>query len=170
MQGNRKKSYQSYKFKNRNELQEVFQKSYQTLDRHYQLKMMNPIVQYLDQNGIHEYEDFILLLKNNGFRSCDIHKLIDDFQVYINASKSINNKINWIKHRELQKSNAGEKNIILNRLAIEFPNEILFFTNDYLIRNFPSKTNKNTFIQEFRSKIEHLNNTRQIKAFLKHFE
>lgn len=164
-----KKSYQSHIYKTRDEFVMEFQKENISKDRFYMAEMIKPIILFLDHFGICNYQNFYQLLHSYNFKSNDINEMIEEFRDYINTYK-VNCQIEWIKKRELKKSNYGEKNIILNRLAIEYPNEIIDFILYFASKKLKNCSNIEILVNEFRSKINTLKNQVQIDSFLKSFK
>lgn len=168
-----KKAYQSHTFKTRNELLTEFQKGYVKKDRFYMAEMMKPIIIYLDKFGVKNYQDFYHLMHNYGFRSNDFTDMITEFKDFINSINT-NSKIEWIKKRELKKSNYCEKNIILNRLVVEYQHEMIEFFKIYAFKKMNGSINAELLLNDFKAKISEINNqiTKQIQidAFLQKFK
>lgn len=162
-----KRTYQSHKFNNRCEYIIDFQKEASTKDRFYMGKMITPTITALDNSGVTNYQNFYQLFKRIGIKSKEIIVIINEFKDYINSFEQ-NQKINWIKPRELNKSNYGEKNIILNRLALEYPRELINFIYSYLSRFNPCLTN-GIFIHELKILVDEIEKQKSLNNFLNHF-
>lgn len=101
-------------------------------DRYYMYIDMKPNLDVLKQNGIHEYENFYNLLHKSKLKSKNIKELIDEITKYLNANYN-NKEILFLKDRQLKKSNSEEANIVLNRIACEYPEDLInFVENKYL--------------------------------------
>ncbi|KAK8897645.1 hypothetical protein M9Y10_015608 [Tritrichomonas musculus] len=111
---------------------------------------------YLDQHGIKKYQNFVGLLRCYYIKRCRIQGFIELFIKHINTIKS-NTSIPPFAHRELCKTNSGEKNIILNRCAYQYPMEFndffKYFVNVYY--QYSPKT-KELLFKSFKSKIDEL--------------
>ena len=164
----KRKKYQSYINKNRFEIISEFYDSSLPKDRMYMVDMMKPIIISLDQYGITEYQDFCEILHISGLKATEMNELISEFIRFINSNDQYN-KINWIKKRELRKSNNGIKNIIFNRLAVEYPNELFYFFNTYISNKLKGRPDSNRLIQQARLGIGKLANKKQINEFLSYF-
>lgn len=153
-----KRSYVKHIFSTTDNANEEIQKLTLKKDRIYMMKMLKPTIDYLQQCGIIEYQNFIETLKKYNFKTNDIKDFIIEFQIFINSfeKKQKVPKIDWIRHRELKKANFGEKNIILNRLSYEYPNEILYFLRIFLFNKFPQQANSNIIYNEFLFKVQKL--------------
>ena len=160
-----KRTYQSHMFNSRREFIFDFEKEGSTKDRFYMAEMIKPTIAILDNYGVTNYQNFNYLFKKAGFKAKEIILIINEFIKYINSNEQTS-KINWIKKRELIKSNFGEKNIIFNRLALEYPNELVNFIYFYLIRKFPFSDN-NVFISEMKVLIDEIEKQKNLDRFLK---
>lgn len=156
-------------FKTRDEFIMEFQKENISKDRYYMAEMIKPNILFLDHYGISNYQNFYQLLHSYNFKSNDINEMITEFKDYIN-SYNLNCQIEWIKKRELKKSNNGEKNVILNRLAVEYSNEIIDFILYFASKKLNNCSNIEILVKEFKSKINTLKNQVQIDSFLKSFK
>ncbi|KAK8865409.1 hypothetical protein M9Y10_010954 [Tritrichomonas musculus] len=137
-----------------NEIKKVFQKSC-TPDRSYMNEQMKVHLDYLDQQGISEYENFVQTLRDYQFSAGSILKLMQAFVDYKN-SQDPSRPLFLLKPRELKKANAGEKNILFNRLSVEYSFEFLSFFENYVKFYFPLMKIKNKLIENFRTKVERL--------------
>lgn len=136
------------------EIKKVFQKSY-TPDRSLMNEQIKVHLDYLDQHGITEYGNFVQTLRDYQFNAGSILKLIQDFVDYKN-SQDPENPLFLLKKRELKKSNDGEKNILFNRLSVEFSFEFLSFFENYVNFYFSRMKIKDKLIEKIRAKVEHL--------------
>lgn len=170
-----KRSYESHMFKSQHDLMLEFQKDGGTKDRKNMGKMMKPALNYLDQNGITKQQNFYQNLHTFGLKANDINEMIYEFKDSINSYMQKLNYdekiiIDWIKKRELKKSNFCEKNIVMNRLAAEYPQEFIVFINNYLLRKYPCKSDVGILVDEISIKIHKLTQQKQINSFLKFFK
>lgn len=150
------KKNQSYKIGcNGLEIQKVFQNA-TTADRVSMKKQFEVHFDFFKEYGITNYQDFVTTLHDYKFRAGDILNLIKTFVEYKSYQNSAN-PIFLLKKRELKKANAGEKNVLLNRLAVEYSSEFLSFFQNYVHSYcFFSKKTKDQLIQRIRTKIERL--------------
>lgn len=145
---------QSYKFGcMRSEVNKIFQDP-KTADRHYMKNQMKNHIDYLDQHGIFEYQNFAQTL-HEYIKNDDIQKFIQSFVDYKNKT-GLSDSVFMLKQRELKKTNICEKNILLNRIALEYSKEFLLFFENYLKLYYPFMKTKNTLVESFKSKIEKL--------------
>lgn len=125
-------------------------------DRQDMVKMLKPCFEYLDKYEVTEYQNLIESFKKIGFRADNIKNFILEFKTFINSicqERKIS-PIDWIVLRTLKKANFGEKNIILNRLALEYPNELLYFAQRYIQCTYQVYANFDIFFKELQGKIE----------------
>ena len=111
-------------------------------------------IDYLDQHGIFEYQNFAQTL-HEYIKNDDIQKFIQSFVDYKNKT-GLSDSVFMLKQRELKKTNICEKNILLNRIALEYSKEFLLFFENYLKLYYPFMKTKNTLVESFKSKIEKL--------------
>lgn len=117
---------------------------------------LNHEIDFFKELGITKYQDFVTTLHDYKFRAGDILNLIETFIEYKSYQNS-ENSIFLLKKRELKKTNAGEKNVLLNRLGLEYSSEFLsFFQNFVHLYCVFSKKAKDQLIQSIRTKIERL--------------
>lgn len=116
-------------------------------DRLYMIKMLKPCFEYFDRHEITNYQNLSETLKKFGFRTDNIKNLILGFQVFINSLYLERNisPIDWIVSRTVKKANFEEKNIILNRLAFEYPNELFYYIQKYIQQYYPALMNIEIF-------------------------
>lgn len=127
-----KKKYNSYRGNAGEPYSFPIGSEYINKDRYYMYIDMKPNLDVLKQNGIHEYENFYNLFRKNKLKSKKIKELIDEITKYLNANYN-NKEILFLKDRQLKKSNSEEANIVLNRIACEYPEDLInFVENKYL--------------------------------------
>lgn len=160
-----KKTYKNHRINIR---QQIFYDSEQTIqmsrDRLYMIKMLKPCFEYFDNHEIIMYQNLSDTLKKFGFRTDNIKNFILGFQDFINSHYLERNisPINWIVSRTVKKANFEEKNIILNRLAIEYPNELFYYTQKYIQQYYPALVNIEIFFKEIQDKIEKIHTNTDI--------
>lgn len=130
-------------------------------DRYYMTKELIPMATYLKDREV-QMKDFITFLKKKiKINADDIFCVISDALERIAIkTNNRNNMIIFMKPRQLKKANFKEKNILINRIAHEYPEIMKDCLSSYLIRH---KTNmsdleKEDIINEFQSLIYQLNN------------
>lgn len=128
--------------------QKLIQPASLTPDRAYMQSQMANHIKLIDDNGVKDLSSFVQTLHDYGFKS-------NDYLNFINyCCEQLNLKL--LKKRELKKSNAGEKNVLLNVLALQFPDSfnclIVYFVND----KFPQMLNKDALFQDFKLKTAQL--------------
>lgn len=155
------KIYRNHRMNSRKELIEEIQRAPVNKERSFMIKMLKNCVDYLDQYGIYEYQNLIIPLKNFGFKTNDIRDYIIGFQTYINSQNQFDDprSLNWINKRCIHKSNLLEKNLIINRLAYQYPNEILYYTNQCVRVKFPIMINIEIIFQEFQKLVDQLHSS-----------
>lgn len=124
-------------------------------ERSIVIKYISRLVKGLDNLSITEYLNFTDTLKKIGFKSVDIQNYIIGFHQFINNSMKINDSF-WLNNRFIQKSNLNEKNLIINYMAAKYPNELLYFTKQYIETNFSIMMKVDIFFKEFQDKIQKL--------------
>lgn len=135
-----------------------------TPDRNYMKNDMKPHIEYLDKNGIKDQSDFWQTFHEFGFKV----GVMRDFNIccanYINENSE--NKIPMPRTRQLNKSNNGERNIFLNRMALQYPDKVLKFFESYIDEKLPRVLNRDAFLSEFKSKVQQLVNQIEINNVL----
>ncbi len=149
------KQYKNYRFYTIKEANAEMNRGPPNKERTIMHHMLNPIVEFINKSGVKEYQDFIMIFKDSRFRMRDVQNFIFEFRDWINSQ---NKQIKWISNRGLSKSNFGEKNLILNRLAIEYPNELMIFVRSYMQNCSPEILKCESFVQDFQKKIQLLLN------------
>ena len=158
MKAHTKKTYKNYRFNTRNEAFAELYRGPPNTDRKYMHEILKPNFEYLEQKGISEYQNFIEIFKDHGYLMKCVKDFIDEFTDFINLQKQKQGieKIEWINNRQLNKANSGEMNIILNRLSLQYPNEMSDFV-EIFIQNHPNKIlSRNSFVQRFKNNIQML--------------
>ena len=61
-----------------------------------------------------------------------------------------------MKKREMKKANSGERNILINILAIKYPEELISFIKLYIPQNYPIINLTGKIIEKFRGKTNQL--------------
>ena len=150
-----KKNYQNYKFNTFQQAIDEISKEPLKKDRIYMANMLRPNIEYLQKFGINECLNFIEIMKKHKFGTNDIRDFIKNFQLFINSINEKKNipKIDWIRERELSKANSSEKNVILNRLSHEYPNEMIYFMQRYALNSCNHMFNAGIFCTEFKNRI-----------------
>lgn len=154
-----KNHYQTYKFRSRNEVYSKLCEMPTNRDRAYMINMIKLTFEYLEKVNIIEYQDMMRIFKDYGFRTVQIQDFIWNFKEFINSQKNDghNNKyIDWLRKRELYKANKGERNLFLIRLSHEYPNEMLFFAQEYYLKIFPNSQNVSIFMKEMHEIIKNI--------------
>ena len=155
MYGQTKRNYKSHKFENSLLANFVVDNGTANLDRFYMNQLIKPCVDYLNQNGIKNLQDFTRLFKKYKLKSDDIIKFIKNFQIYI-KTRIPNTEFNWIRSRELIKSNFDEKNIIINRFALEYYDFFILFVSSYFSYNYPNMNKITEFVDQIKYKTNEL--------------
>lgn len=153
--------YKNHKVSNREEFYNEMKSPPLNKERSMMLNSMKQCLGSLDKSGIYQYQNFTDSFQKFGFKSRDVSNYILEFHSYI-KSNNLNvdvTAINWIKNRCIRKSNSSEKNLIVNLLAHLYPNELLYFTHNYIKKLFPIMARIEIFFNEFREKIDQLNSS-----------
>lgn len=150
--------YKKHTIKTRTDLYREIEAGPINNERKMMLKLLKYCVNYLDNNRVYFYQDFIISLKNFGLKNNDINNFILDFHKYINKQNQNEDisSINWINRRCIIKSNFNEKNLIINCLVHKYPNEILYFIHYFIQEKYPNLLKVEIFFQEFQNKIDQL--------------
>lgn len=117
-------------------------------DRKRMKMQLKCIVDSINFKNITDEQDFITPLKKFGFNRNDKKLFILAYSNYINVS--------LLKKRELDKSNDMAKNILLNKLASENPENFFSFFKFYVYRNYSYKPYIENLLKDYRSKIDQL--------------
>ena len=152
-----KKEYQNYRFKCKliKEYRVFFEKG-STTDRNYMNAQMLEHLDYFEIHKVYELKNIIELLHDIRCRSPYQQKLIEEFVIHMKDTKNVD--IFLLKKREMKKANGGERNILMNRLALEYPNEFFSFVIKFINQNFPDMENKEEFYKKIKSMINELIN------------
>lgn len=128
--------------------QKLIQPASLTPDRAYMQSQMANHVKFIDDNGVKDLSSFVQTLHDYGFKS-------NDYLNFINyCCEQLDLKL--LKKRELKKSNAGEKNILLNVLALQFPDSFNCLMVSFVNDKFPQMLNKDALFQDFKLKTAQL--------------
>ena len=151
-----KKIYQNYKIKNNLSIKskETFGGKGSTADRCYMNKQMKDHFDYFESRKVEEFQNFIKPLHKYGCKTEDQRELFAEFIEYMKINKNID--IFLLKKREMKKANAGERNILMNRIAIEYPNEFMTFLKKFLSQKYPLKLCTKNIIKQFQEKVKKL--------------
>lgn len=153
--------YINHRVSNREEFYNEMKSPPLNKERSMMINYMKQCLGSLDKSGIYQYEDFIDSFRKFGFKTNDISNYILEFHAYI-KSNNLNvdaSAISWIRNRCIKKSNSSEKNLIINLLAHLYPNELLYFTHNYIKNLFPIMASIEIFFTEFGEKIDQLNSS-----------
>lgn len=142
----RKPYYSSYKSSSQKELDAIIERDPQNKERRYINNLLSPSKNYLNEQGITVRQDYISILQKNGYKSADIIKLCLSFADYLN--------IGWLNKRTFKKANFQEKNIIINRIVLQYESEFINFIQNDLPPDLPKIIDQSAFIQEFIDKIK----------------
>lgn len=156
------KKYKSYRTKNDGSYCFPVESEQFNKDRYYMCRELKPHINFLEQNGIKNHENFLRLLHNFRFKANDIRKLIKGMTKHLNAANADKNIV-FMKKRQLKKTNSEEKNIILNRIACEYPDDLVnFVENEFLesMENFEKKR-KNIFVDELKKLVDSVSSQRK---------
>ena len=148
IKGLNKKNLNKYNFID--DLREI-QQNY-PLEEKYDSKQMQKqlkhVIDSIISKNIIIKQDFVTPLKEFGFNRNDKKLFILAYSNYINVS--------LLKKRELDKSNDMAKNILLNKLASENPENFFSFFKFYVYRNYSYKPYIENLLKDYRSKIDQL--------------
>lgn len=108
----------------------------------------------LEENGINDIQNFSKIFSDHEYISKDQQNIMTEFVNYMKEQNSI--KIFLLKSREMKKANENDRDIIMNRLAVEYPNNFIKFLKDHLNKNYKNKTDTEKLIQELQAKINQL--------------
>lgn len=124
------KTYKNYKKQGTlEEIKASLHEEPSSKEREYLKKSLNPCINILQLRGHHQCINFTGLLQQMKLRAKDIRDLILDCQEYLKSEKNINTSS--INRRAVQKSNNSEKNVFLNRLILEYKDEVFQFLQNY---------------------------------------
>lgn len=141
----RKPHYSSYKSSSQEEIDALIERDPQNKERRYMKDLVSPSKNYLNDHGITVRQDYISILQKNGYKSPHIIKFCLSFADYLN--------IGWLNKRTFKKANFQEKNIIINRIVLQYESEFINFIQSKIPPNLPEIIDKRAFIQEFIDKI-----------------
>ncbi|KAK8842014.1 hypothetical protein M9Y10_026229 [Tritrichomonas musculus] len=157
MQAKKRKEYNSHKIGFGGGVIEEYHNYPSLKDRVYMFDQFKPHLDYLIKNNIKEFQDFIQFFRNKGLKAKDFVKMIKSFQKYINTKHQDQfHPIYFLKPRELEKSNFGEKNIIINRIAHEYFEDFPIFLQHFLHKKYQTIPNHENIIQDVKDKIKKL--------------
>lgn len=125
-----------------------------TADRSYMIEQMKKHFDYFETHKIERFQNFIKPLQDYGCKTEDQRKLMNEFINYMKKTKNVD--IVLLKNREMKKANSGERNILINRLVVEYPNDFIPFLKEYLQENYPTKLYSEKLVNDFQEKINQL--------------
>lgn len=115
---------------------------------------IKPLIEYFEKRKIDKYQEFTKLLHDYKYSKYDQIKLIEEFLNYMKDKYDV--EISFMKIREISKANAQERNILMNRIAHEYPNKLISFLIDNLKKIFEEKNNTKELINDFQEMINQL--------------
>lgn len=153
-----KKSYYNHRIvgSSRNEVGLALQAQPTNPDRAYMNNQMSPHIDFLDKHGVNDYPSFIQSFHDYGFKAKDQLDIIIGFPKYMKVNYS--KDVFLLKNRELKKTNKGEKNVLIVRVACEFPIEFFNFVQIYIQEKFPQMLNREMLFKDIQFKINQLTN------------
>lgn len=154
-----KNHYRTYKFQSRDEVYSKLCEMPKNRDRGYMINMIKLAFEYLEKVNIVEYQNVMRMFKDYGFRTVQIQDFIWNFKEFINSQKKEGQNtmyIDWLRKRELYKANNGERNLFFIRLSHEYPNEMLFFAQEYFQKIFPNSPNVSRFMKDMHEIIKNI--------------
>lgn len=146
MDSQEKKIYLSYKGYSKSVSDLISIPAPQEKERKKIYQMIHPCLQFLKDSFVNEIQAYVTLLQKFGFNAKTIFNLFMDFGSF--------EKITCITKRSFNKANFEEKNIVINRIIIEYEDQFIDFLSNYYRPNLPFVTNFDSFIQEFKDTIQ----------------
>lgn len=137
------KNREHMEIRNRDDFSKISQKCINNKDQKEMVDQLNPIIAYLDQNNIEHYHNFYARFEREGFKSDNVRELIEIVICKLGKEND------FLKNREIKKSNKYVKNILILRLMHEFQDVFINETKRYII-------NKNINIESMQNLIDGL--------------
>lgn len=125
-------------------------------DRKYMKNEIMPHLTYLEMRGIKNISEITQFLHDIGFKAPDMNEFIYRCVDHIYNDKEKN--IQLFTTRQQEKSNASEKNIVLNRIALQFPDKIIQFFESYIDGKFTHELNRDAYVNDFKLIVQQLEN------------
>ncbi|KAK8871574.1 hypothetical protein M9Y10_007307 [Tritrichomonas musculus] len=153
------KKYQNHIFGcDRNSISLMSQIDHSNVDRNYMEMQMKSHIDYLDQNNVTQYSNFSKTFKSYGLRAEEEKELLKLFQ-------ESHHSLFLLKPRELNKANSGERNLLFNRIALQFQGDFIIHVQEYVkqkhlnkIRGFMKENDQVKLILEIKNLISYLTN------------
>ena len=120
-----------------------------TPDRSYMIEQFQKHIDFFESIKVEMLKDLVQLLHDYGCRTENQRKIIEGFIVFMKENKNID--IFLLKPRELKKANAGERNILMNRLAIEYQNDFVSYIKSFLYQKYPENPKTEEVVQEIQA-------------------
>lgn len=86
------------------------------------------------------------------------------FDEHISNDRESNTRL--FTTRQQKKSNEGEKNIVLNRMALQYPDKIIKFFKSYFDETFPNNPNRDAYVNEFKLQVKQLEDQCELNKVL----
>lgn len=133
-------------------------------DRKYMKNEIMPHLTYLKWKGIKNISEITLFLKKCGFARTQMKEFIIYFDEHISNDRESNTRL--FTTRQQKKSNEGEKNIVLNRMALQYPDKIIKFFKSYFDETFPNNPNRDAYVNEFKLQVKQLEDQCELNKVL----
>ena len=125
-----------------------------TKDRKYMNEQIIKHLEFLKSKNIEKVLDFIPIFLGFGIKTVFQQKMIEGFITFMKITNNVD--IFLMKKREMKKANSGERNILINILAIKYPEELISFIKLYIPQNYPIINLTGKIIEKFRGKTNQL--------------
>ena len=125
-------------------------------------------IEYFEIHNIEKYQEFITKLHDYKYSKKDQVKVIEKFIKYMKKTENV--EITLMKKREMEKINSDKRNILMNRIAHEYPDKFISFLNEKLGKIFPQKNKIDELIIDFQAMIKELHSVDFTKPEVKIFD
>lgn len=130
-------------------------------DGKYRMQFIQPLIDHLKNLSVKTLSDFITFFRNdNYYLTKDISKCVKNtIQSY--NEKNLNNQINWFESRPFNQTDLFEKNILINRIVIDYDENFKDSLKAYNLEHPNLVSNPLEFNQKLQELID------QVKAQVK---
>lgn len=143
--------YEKHSFTCSKELNAEVNKQKISHERSYLLPILVEIKNYLDEHYVYQYPFF-----SKTMTSVELKKFILHFQNYMNLPKK--SKL-FLKKRNINKTNASERNLLLTRYVLDYEKLIINFLPIFYKNHIDNnQQNQKKFIEKFTENIQFVKN------------
>ena len=147
--------YRSYKALKGTNYVDLYKTPLVSQDGKYRMQLIQPQIDYLHINrSVKTLSDFITFFRNdNHYLNKDINKCVKNTIRSYNENNP-NNPINWFESRPFDQTDLFEKNILINRIAVDYDENLKDSIKAYNLEHPNLVSNPSEFNQKLQKLID----------------